>query len=816
MSVSGVEGLELTAAQLRAQFDEALVPLSTEGIASLDSVAGQERALEAIAFGLRMDADGYNIAVSGPSGAGKNTAVRGLVGAAAANGPPARDWCYLYNFRDPYRPRAYPLPPALGDDLHRDLAHLVEVCRTEIPLAFESESYEARRNDALKPIGAQRTDQLEAMQRAADQIGFVVNMTQMGFVTLPKGENGQPMPPEVIQALPADLRASIEERAKQVQEIVATTVRQLRQLDGKAQEALANLDKEVTRFVVGPILDELREHYGEHGLRPHFDAIEADISANLDAFRRLPQAADGSAPPPVIAQLEQRREHLLQHYSVNLFVTHGDEPPAGAPVVREGQPTYYNLFGRLDYAASAGTLTTDFTLIRPGALHLANGGYLVLQIQDLLADPRSWFKLKRSLKCGEAQVEGPGSEASPFPTVNVIPEAIPLDLKVILVGPPVVFALLDGSDPDFANLFKIRAEFEPDTPVDAESVAAYTGFVCHAVKHRALRHFDRGALTEVLRFGTRLATRQDRLSARFGAIEDLCGEANQLADDTGADTVTADHVRAAVAGMRRRSALVSDRLRRMIAEGTLHVKTSGEVVGQVNGLAVYQLGGHAFGTPMRITCRVGLGRRGVIAIEREVERSGAIHSKGVLVLSGFLIGTFGRDRPLAFTASLTFEQSYDEVEGDSASSAELYAILTSLARIPIRQDLAVTGSVDQFGNVQPVGGVAEKVEGFYDVCAEIGLTGSQGVIVPASNVVNLTLRNDVAEAVAQGRFHVWAVARIEEGLELLTGVRAGTVAPDGSYEAETIFGQVIAALDEMHRHAPAEAAGTPSIEIHSE
>ena len=428
---------------------------------------------------------------------------------------------------------------------------------------------------------------------------------------------------------------------------------------------------------------------------------------------------------------------------------------------------------------------------------MANGGYLILQAPDVLTEARSWLKLKRCLKSKEVRVEDIAEGMAPLPTVNLIPEAIPLDLKVILFGPPLLFALLDALDPDFSLLFKVQAEFEPDTDWNETRIAAYASYVRRTVDRCGLRHFANDALVELLRYGTRLAGRQDRVSTRYGAVSDLCEEANQIAAEEGAAQVQARHVLAALAGQERRSGLVPDRLRRMIAEGTLHVETSGAVVGQVNGLAVYQIGRRAFGTQTRITCRVGLGRRGVVHIEREVPRSGAIHTKGVLVLSGYLAGTFGRQRPLAFTASITFEQSYDEVDGDSASSAELYAILASLARVPIRQDIAVTGSVDQFGNIQPVGGVTEKVEGFFDVCREIGLTGSQGVIISATNVINLTLRDDVAQAVAEGRFHLWAISRVEEGLELLTGVPAGAPAEDGAYPEGTFFHKVAAALDEM-------------------
>ena len=479
-------------------------------------------------------------------------------------------------------------------------------------------------------------------------------------------------------------------------------------------------------------------------------------------------------------------------------------------MVDERQPTYYNLFGRLDYQPRFGSMTTNFTMIRAGAVHMANGGYLILQVQDLLNDPRSWMKLKRSMKNRQVRVEDSGDMPSMQPMVHLVPEPIPLDVKVVLVGPPMTFSLLEAIDADFSDLFKIRAEFQPDTPLGPVTIHSYASFVRLGCDEAGLRPFQRGALEEVLRYGSRLAGRQDRLSNRYGLIRDLCEEANQHAADADSPEVEGEHVRAALQAMVRRSDLVPDRLRRMIAEGTLHIETTGSVVGQVNGLAVYQVGSRAFGTPTRITCRTGAGSLGVVAIEREVERSGAIHTKGVLVLSGYLMGTFGRSHPLSFSASVTFEQSYEEVDGDSASSAELYAILTSLARVPMRQDIAVTGSVDQFGNVQPVGGVTEKVEGFFDVCQAIGLSGSQGVVIPKANEVNLTLRDEVAQAVAAGQFHVWSVSRVEEGLELLTGISAGERSEpgdsgdsgeDGAFAAGTIFGRVEARLNAMREAA---------------
>jgi len=799
----------LDANQLRGRVPLDALPPTSEGVEPIEQLTGQARAREAIVFGLGLASPGYNIAVSGQTSSGRTTAVRLLVDQAAADRPPVLDWCYLHNFSDPYRPRAVALQPGMGANLQRDLARLVDACRTELPKAFEGESYQERSKKALEPVNHAREKVLADMQRAAAQQGFAVNVTPMGLAAIPVGQDGRPLQAEVLSSLPEDQRRAIEHRGELVEEAITATARELRKLDVEAHEAIDALDRDVTRFVVGHVLDELREKYGPVGLADHFDAIERDILENLDRYTQFSPTMLQQVPAHLVAQATEEREQLLRRYSANLFVTHDRDKGAkpGGPVVEERNPTYFNLFGRIDYQVHFGAMTTDFQQIRPGALHLSNGGYLILQLDELLTDPRAWIMLKRSLKTGEVRVEGIGDGFLQLPMVNMIPAPIPLSVKVVLIGQPMTIALLDAIDPDFSELFKIRAEFEPDMVCDSDSMASYAAFVSSTARTCKLLPFRQDALVEVVHYGNRLAGRQDRVSTQFGAIADLCQEANHIAMAAKAPQVMAEHVLGAIESKRRRSSLVPDRMRAMIAEGTLHIETAGAVVGQVNGLAVYELGGHAFGTPIRISCQIGLGRRGVVAIEREVERSGAIHSKGVLVLSGYLMGTFGRKRSLAFTSSLTFEQSYDEVEGDSASSAELYAILTAVAGVPIRQDVAVTGSVDQFGHIQAVGGVTEKVEGFYDVCKVVGFKGTEGVIIPASNVVNLTLRPEIIEAVAQGRFRIWPVSRVEEGIEILTGIQAGELRHDGTYPDGTVMSRVSDALDLMHEMAARDVEG---------
>lgn len=787
---------ELAPHQLRAALDVAVLPASTRDIEPLDQLTGQDRAQDAIRFGLGLDADGYNVAISGLPGSGRSTAAQQLVRAVASSAPRGKDWVYLHNFSDPAHPRAASLPAGLGARLQRDLAQLAEACRKDIPQAFESDSYQERVKEVLEPLNKAREQTISEMERAATAQGFAVNMTPMGFVIVPLGRDGRPLAPEVLQGLPTDMREQIAKRSEFVEGLVEQAMRELRKLDASAREAVSRLDEDVATFVIAHIVEELTGTYGQYGLASHIHAIRDDIVSNLAQLKQLSQVALSQLPPHIVGEVTNEREALLRRYGVNLLVSRADSD-TGAPVIEERNPTYHNLLGRIDYEAHFGSLTTDFTHIRPGALHRANGGYILLQLEDVLFDPRAWLMLKRTLKTRELRVEGIGDLMTNLPAVNLTPEGVPFEGKVILIGEPLTMALVEMVDPEFGRLFKVRAEFEPDSTLDTESVTGHVRFIRRVVDECAMPPFSREALAEILQFSARLAGRQDRLSTRFGELSDLCKEAGHLAALERGDVVSGEHVRRAIDGRRGRASMIPDRLREMILEGTRRVETGGLVAGQVNGLAVYQVGTHAFGTPMRISCRTGAGRRGVVAIEREVERSGAIHSKGVLVLNGYITGTFGREKSLAFTASLTFEQSYDEVEGDSASCAELIVILCALANAPIRQDIAMTGSVDQFGRVQAVGGVTEKVEGFFDVCHARGLSGSQGVIIPATNVTHLTLRPDVVDAVAAGRFHIWAVERVEDAIELLTGIPAGTRDSQGNYPVGTLYHRVTVALDAL-------------------
>lgn len=771
------ERLAVNPDDLRRRVDPAALPFRTTAeVTPIAGTIGQPRAAEAIAFALDVDARGFHLFAAGSPGTGRESTVLAAVHQFAAARPAPPDWVYVHNFAEPDRPRAFSLPAGRGRRLARDLTSFLEAAQREIPRAFESEDYARRRERALAEVTTRRDTLIAGLRSFAQERGFALEMTPAGIASVALHE-GQPLPPQAFEQLPAETKAEIEQHGKQVQEEVGTAVRQMRQIEKEAQERVEALDREVALFAAGPLFAELREAYADLPAALAFIAqIEKDLPEHLHDFWPALEAdqADGAAA----ARMVQRQEHLAR-YEVNVLIDNGGR--TGAPVVVERNPTYYNLIGRLDYRAVLGAMVTDFRQIKPGALHRANGGFLVLHALDVLRNPFAWEALKRGLISGEIQIENMGEQVTALPTARPRPEPIPLDLKLILIGPASLYQLLHQVDEDFPELFGVKADFAPDMDWTAENLTQYAAFLSRVVRDRELRHFDRSAVARVAEHGARLRDHQRKLTARFLDIAKLAVEASHWAGRAGHEVVLAEDVDTAIAKQERRRNLAEERTREVIVDGTVMIDTAGARVAQVNGLSVVDIGDYEFGRPSRVTARVSLGRGTILSIEREIELSGPIHSKGFLILTGYLQEQYAQDWPLALGATITFEQSYGEIDGDSASSTELYALLSALSGLPLQQGIAVTGAVNQHGEVQAVGGVTHKIEGFYQVCRARGLTGEQGVIVPAANVKNLMLKDEVVAAVRAGRFHVWAVEQIDEGIELLTGRPAGGRGDDGMF-----------------------------------
>lgn len=756
--------------QLRWICDPEALPFRTTAELKGDEVIiGQDRAVRALDLGVTVAQPGYNIYIAGPVGTGRTTYARKTIQGVAAARPVPPDWCYLYDFQQPDQPLAVSLPPGQGQQFRKDMERLVEELKDAIRKLFSSERFETRRSQLLQSFETRINEIWQELETQARQLGFLLQRTPTGIATVPVGPSGEAISQELFASLAEAQREEIQRRGRGLQEGVGEALRKVRALEREAREAVRELEQQAVRSTAGDPVGRLREGYARNPrIVQWLDQLLADVVDNLDQFK---EAEEPTTPFPF--PLLARRGERLQRYQVNLVVDNSHLH--GAPVVEESNPTYYNLLGKVEYRAEFGALVTDYTMIKAGALQRTNGGFLVLQVKDLLLNPFAWEGLKRALKSGEARIENIGEQLGIVPTATLRPEPIPLTVKVVLIGTPLIFQLLYALDDDFRKLFKIKADFDIDVARTPETMTGYAAAVA-AIGHRhGLRPFDRAAVARVLEHSARLAERQDRLSTRFNEVVEIVFEADAWATRAGRDVVTASDVDTAIQEKVYRSNRVEEKLRELVAEGQLLVDVAGAKPGQVNGLSVLQLGDYTFGHPSRITARTYVGGRGVVNIERETEMSGRIHSKGVAILANYLGGKYAQDRPLSLNASLTFEQTYSEVEGDSASSTELYALLSDLAGVPIDQGVAVTGSVNQKGEIQPIGGVNEKIEGFYQVCKVIGLTGSQGVMIPAQNVRNLMLREEVIEAVRQGRFRIWAVRTIDEGLEVLTGLPSGEV-----------------------------------------
>lgn len=757
----------------------------TDEMPALEGIIGQQRAVRALEFGLEIPDDGFNIYVAGVPGTGKMTAIQSFLEERAAREPVPPDWCYVNNFDDPYEPSVLKLPAGTGIVLQRDMRNLVRQARSAIQKAFESDDYATHRDEIVQELNRRRNELFEKMSELARQRGFLLQLTPMGLVLVP-APGGQPLQEAQIAALTPEERQKLEERRVAVENELKGSVKQIRNLEKEAQSKIQELDRLVGLYAVSHLMEDLVEKYEElPEVAAYLKRVQEDILENLDLFRTQPGVQAPAAPIPVPPAA---KEMPFRKYQVNVLVD--NSRLEHAPVVTDLNPLYNNLFGRIEKEAQFGALYTDFTLIRAGSLHRANGGYLVLPILEVLRNPFAWDSLKRAVRNREVVIEEMSERLGFVAARSLRPQPVPLETKVILVGSPLYYYLLEALDEDFQELFKVKADFDTRMDRNEENIRGYLAFICNFCQKSGLKQLDAAAAAKVVEHGSRLAEHQDKLSTHFAHIADLLREANFWATRDGARLTGAVHVQRAIEEKIYRSNLLQERIQEMIERGLILIDTSGEAVGRVNGLAVVSLGDYSFGRPNRITASTAAGSGGVIDIEREAKLGGPIHTKGVQILSGYLHQKYAQDKPLSMTARLVFEQSYEGVEGDSASSTELYAILSSLSGLPLKQGIAVTGSVNQHGEVQAIGGVNEKIEGFFEVCRARGLTGEQGVMIPASNVQNLMLKEEVVEAVNEGKFHIWPVSTIDEGISLLTGVEAGDRREDGSFEPDTVNARV--------------------------
>lgn len=782
---------ELSSEKLRKECSQTFVSCkSTQDFAPLQEIIGQERAVRALKFGLGIKDRGFNLYVSGLPGTGRKTAVKNFLEEIAQAKPVPFDWCYVNNFSNEYEPKALKLPSGKGKEFQGEMKRFVENAKSALPKAFESEDYAKKRDATISALEAQRKQLIDQLNAEAQKAGFVIQSTRIGLLLIPVIK-GKPISDQELMTLSPKVRQDLEAKRDRLDSELRNAMRQFVDMDRKIHQELEKLNKDVALYAIGNLVTDLAEKYKDFSdVANYLREVQNDILDHLSQFVKGPEET-----PQIPFPVPWIRESPFRKYEVNVVVD--NSKTKGAPVIIGLNPTYQNLFGRVEKEAQFGALVTDFTMIRGGFLHRANGGYLILPVEELFRNPFSYDGLKRALRNERIFIEE-AEEALGFMTAKSLkPEPIPLDVKVVLIGDPYVYQQLYVLDMEFSQLFKVKADFDTTMDRTDENTEQYAGFVCTLCQKENLTHLDGSGLAKVIEHSSRLAEDQQKLSTMFAEVADIIREANFYAVEEKSEFVTGVHVKKAIEEKVYRSKLIQEKIQEMIQRGILLIDTDSESVGQVNGLSVIGLGDFEFGTPSRVTVSVGLGREGVVDIEREAKMGGPIHTKGVLILSGYLNSKYAQDKPLSLAARLVFEQNYEGVEGDSASSTELYAILSALSDLPIRQNLAVTGSLDQKGEVQAIGGVNEKIEGFFEVCKLKGFTGKQGVMIPESNVQNLMLKEEIVEAAKEGKFHIFPVRTIDEGIEILTGVRAGQRRQDGSFEEGTVNDRVDKRLKEM-------------------
>jgi len=770
---------------------------TTDELPDLDDLVAQERATEAIHLGASIDQEGYNLFVLGREGTGRHSLVRQYLEEKARHEEPASDWCYLNNFDESRQPRAIELPAGSGRELAEDMYQLIDDARAAIPAAFESEDYRTRRESIENELQEEQEAAFEEVSKRARERGIGIMQTPTGIAFAPI-RDGEMIGPEEFEQLPERDRERLvretEEVGKELQAVMQQVPKRVRETRRKVRQ----LDREIALWAVGSLIEDLTQKNEAHEeVVRYLQQLREDFVENIGLFRASPE--DQSPLERLFGggRTGEETEVLpaAQRYGVNVVVDHSGAE--GAPVVFEHNPTFQRLLGGIEHVSQMGTLVTNFLLVKAGALHKANGGYLVLDARKVLTQPFAYDGLKRALQGRELRIESLGQAYSLVSTVSLEPEPIPLSVKVVLVGERLLYYMLQALDPEFPTLFKVVADFEDELDRNEENTGLYARLLATLARRNSLKPLDRRAVARIIEESAREASDGEKLSARIRPVSDVMREADFWAAKAGSDVIELGAVEQAIDSRIRRSSRIRDRMQEEILRNTILIDTEGKAVGQINGLAVLQIGDFRFGRPNRITARIALGAGKVIDIEREVELGGPIHSKGVFILSSYLAATYASDQPLSLSASLVFEQSYSGVEGDSASCAELCALLSGLADSPIDQSLAITGSVNQRGEVQAIGGVNEKVEGFFDICQARGLTGSQGVLIPAANVKHLMLRSDLRDAAEAGQFHVYAVNDVDQAMEILTGLQAGEAGPDGAFPDGTVNQRVSSRLADL-------------------
>jgi lon-related putative ATP-dependent protease len=788
----------LPAHELRAHFDDDLPSVDTTASleALADRVVGQERAIDAIQFGMGMKEPGYNIFIAGPAKAGLTYTARTFIEDQARQEPTPPDWCYVFNFKEQDKPKCIKMIAGRGKLLKKDMNEFIEMLQAKIPEVFDSDDYRAKEGEVHQAFEKRRREYIDELSAEAREQGFILQFSQVGMVIIPANKEGDAMTQEDLRHLSEEERLSLRTKSDELHERMKDTIKKIREAENEFKEKHGKLDNEIALFVVGQLMDSYEEKYRDDTqVMDYFKEVQEDILENIDDFKKKPEPQQQMPGQPTSPFPVPSREANFRKYDVNVLIDNSETQ--GAPVIIESNPAYPNLFGTIERQAWFGALFTDHTMIKPGSLHKANGGYLVMKALDLLKWFISYEALKRALRDKEIRIEDLGELYGIFSTRTIRPEPIPLNAKIVLTGDPYIYQLLYSLDERFQKLFKVKAHMSDQMDRKPDKVIECSRMIARYCTEHHIRHLDKGGVARVLEYSVELTEDREKLTLELGTITDLLREGNYFAGLDGSEVVQRKHVDEAIKKRIYRSNLIEERVKEVIEKDILWIETEGEKVGQVNGLAVLMTGDHVFGKPNRITATVSVGREGMVSIDRESKMSGATHTKGLMILSSLFRDRFAHNKPISFSASLCFEQNYGMIDGDSASSTEYYVLVSAIGEVPLKQGIAVTGSVSQKGEIQPIGGVNYKIKGFFDICKAKGLTGEQGVMIPDKNIRNLMLDQEVVDAVSEGKFNIWPVKSVDEGLKILTGMDAGLRQEDGTYPEGTLYRKVDDRLREI-------------------